>query len=67
MRKLLLLPAYLFTLGSLAQNNVVTNADRAGNEVFNDVVQISVPDGLRCRARPSLPPARTRTGPPRSS
>lgn len=67
MRKLLLLPAYLFTLGSLAQNNVVTNADRAGNEVFNDVVQISVPDGLRCRARPSPQLARTMIDPPSSS
>lgn len=41
MRNLLLLPAFLFTLGGLAQNNVVTYAGGAGNEVFNDVVQIS--------------------------
>ncbi|MBK6829217.1 MAG: T9SS type A sorting domain-containing protein [Flavobacteriales bacterium] len=41
MRNLLLLPAFLFTLSSLAQNNVVTYAGGGGEEVFNDVVQIS--------------------------
>ena len=41
MRNLLLLPAFLFTLASLAQNNVVTYAGGGGEEVFNDVVQIS--------------------------